>query len=489
MTEVRLLHASVEESLYTTRNSIHIEEHYLKKYKVIPEDDLKNVLQSIPDDPGCYIYRDKSDKVIYVGKAKNLRKRTSSYFYRDHLDPHIGNLVRAIKGVEYIVTDSELEAFILETNLIKKYRPYFNRDLKDDKNYIWIMIDRKEDFPRLQVVRSKKRKNAIYLGPYHYTLPVKRILKRLRKIYPYRSCNRIITQTLDPKSGEVNIKSSDPNPCLYFHLGLCQAPCAGFITSEKYRRNLKGINLFFTKGYKYLVDDLKIEMNKYSANFEFEKAAEIRNKVQDLEYIKQRVSIDTETTDEYELKIKKQQSNISALNEIIEKISIGGLEYRSNFKIECYDISNIQGTSAVGSMIVFVDGKPEKDLYRKFRIKTKSTPDDFAMMSEVLKRRFVHKSSKKDNSFDIYPNLIIVDGGKGQLSSAYQVLSQLNVSIPLIGLAKKQEEIFMLKEIDGELNFMSRRLRYASNGYFLIQRIRDESHRFAINYHRKLRSL
>ncbi len=230
-------------------------------------------------------------------------------------------------------------------------------------------------------------------------------------------------------------------------------------------------------------------MNKYSANFEFEKAAEIRNKVQDLEYIKQRVSIDTETTDEYELKIKKQQSNISALNEIIEKISIGGLEYRSNFKIECYDISNIQGTSAVGSMIVFVDGKPEKDLYRKFRIKTKSTPDDFAMMSEVLKRRFVHKSSKKDNSFDIYPNLIIVDGGKGQLSSAYQVLSQLNVSIPLIGLAKKQEEIFMLKEIDGELNFMSRRLRYASNGYFLIQRIRDESHRFAINYHRKLRSL
>jgi len=456
---------------------------------VISESELKITLSNLPFEPGCYLYRDDSGKVIYVGKAKNLKKRVSSYFHKEHLDPHIGNLVKSITNIEYIVTDSELEAFILETNLIKKYMPYFNRDLKDDKNYIWIMIDRKEDFPRLQVVRTKKSKTAIYLGPYHHTMPVKRILKRLRKIYPYRTCNRIITQSINSETNKIEIKSSDTNPCLYFHLGLCQAPCAGLINSERYRKNITGINTFFTKGHNTLVKELLESMKKYSVNLDFEKAAELRNKIQDLEYIKQRVSVETEQTDEFDLDFEKNKKSIKAVEEIIHKISNGDLMYKEKFKIECFDISNIQGTNAVGSMVVFVDGKPAKNLYRKFKIKTKTTPDDFAMMTEVLKRRFGHLGVKTDASFSILPDLLIVDGGKGQLSSAHRVLSDLGITIPLIGLAKKNEDIFMLNDNDGELEFTQRRLRYASDGYFLIQRIRDESHRFAINYHRKLRSI
>ncbi len=456
---------------------------------MISESELKTILSSLPLEPGCYIYRDVSGTVIYVGKAKNLKKRVTSYFHKDHLDPHIGNLVRSITNIEYFVTDSELEAFILETNLIKKYMPYYNRDLKDDKNYIWIMIDRKEDFPRLQVVRNKRSKTALYLGPYHHTMPVKRILKRLRKIYPYRTCNRIITQSVNKETNEIDIKSSDPNPCLYFHLGLCQAPCAGLVNSNKYRKNINGINTFFTKGHNSLVKELLESMKKYSVNLDFEKAAEVRNKIQDLEYIKQRVSVETELTDEFDLDIEKNKKSINAVEEIIHKISNGDLIYKDKFKIECFDISNIQGTNAVGSMVVFVDGKPTKNLYRKFKIKTKTTPDDFAMMTEVLKRRFKHRDSKTDDSFSKFPDLVIVDGGKGQLSSAHKVLTDIGVTIPLIGLAKKNEDIFMLTDNNGELEFSQRRLRYASDGYFLIQRIRDESHRFAINYHRKLRSV
>lgn len=456
---------------------------------MILESELQKTLANLPLEPGCYLYRDDSGNVIYVGKAKNLKKRISSYFHKDLLDPHIVNLVRSIMNIEYIVTDSELEAFILETNLIKKYMPYFNRDLKDDKNYIWIMIDRKEDFPRLQVVRTKRSKSAIYLGPYHYTMPVRRILKRLRKIYPYRTCNRIIIETHNKETNKIEIKSSDSNPCLYYHLGLCQAPCAGLVNSNTYRKNINGINTFFTKGHNSLVKELVESMKKYSVNLEFEKAAELRNKIQDLEYIKQRVSVETELTDEFELNSKKNKKSINAVEEIIRKISTNDISYKEGFKIECFDISNIQGTNAVGSMVVFIDGKPAKNLYRKFKIKTKTTPDDFAMMTEVLKRRFKHTEINSDDSFSILPDLLIVDGGKGQLSSAHKVLTDLRIAIPLIGLAKKNEDIFMLKDNNGELEFRQRRLRYASDGYFLLQRIRDESHRFAINYHRKLRSI
>ncbi len=453
------------------------------------EEIIKFQLPDLPDSPGCYIYRDINQSVIYVGKAKNLKKRVSSYFAKVHSDPHINNLVANIISIEHISTDSELEAFILETNLIKKYKPYYNRDLKDDKNYIWIMIDKNEDFPRLQIVRSKTRKNAIYLGPYHYTMPVRRILSRLRKIYPYRTCNRIIKEVIDPKTNKKIIKSSDPIPCLYYHLGLCQAPCAGYISKKKYNQNLRGINTFFTKGHNELVKTLKSDMEKYTKRYEFEKSADLRNKIQDLEYIKQRVTIEDTFTDENAFHEEKKKHKLKALGELVNKLDYFDLKVQENFKIECFDISNIQGKNAVGSMVVFVDGNPAKNLYRKFKIKTKTTPDDFAMMSEMLSRRFKHKSPKPDDSFSINPDLIIIDGGKGQLSSVYKVLTALNIDIPVVGLAKQNEDIFFIKDKEGELEFVQRRLNFNSDGYFLIQRIRDESHRFAINYHRKLRSL
>lgn len=451
---------------------------------------ISKIITDLPLDPGCYLYKDLNGKVIYVGKAKNLRKRVSSYFLKEHTDAHIRTLVKHISKIEHIVTDSELEAFILETNLIKKYRPYYNRDLKDDKNYIWIMIDKNEDFPKLEVVRSKKKKNAIYLGPYHYTMPVKRILSRLRKIYPYRTCNRKIKEIKDPKTGKKVVISSDPQPCLYYQLGLCPGPCAGYISKKDYQKNIKGIVDFFSKDHRLIMDELKSEMQKYSENLDYEKAAQARNKIRDLEYIKQRVTVESIETDEVSFLEQKSKRSEIALTQIIAKIPQFDLQLKKDFKIECFDISNIQGTNAVASMVVFVDGLPRKDLYRKFKIKTKDTPDDFAMMSEVLKRRFLHQtqSKKADASFSITPDLIIVDGGKGQLSSAYKILLSLNLDIAVIGLAKKHEDIFTIKEKEGELVFLQKRLSYNSEGYFLMQRIRDESHRFAINYHRKLRS-
>lgn len=449
---------------------------------------ISKILKDLPLDPGCYLYKDDNGKVIYVGKAKNLRKRVSSYFLKEHQDAHLRALVKNISQIEHIITDSELEAFILETNLIKKYRPHYNRDLKDDKNYIWIMIDKDEDFPSLEVVRSKKKKNAVYLGPYHYTMPVKRILSRLRKVYPYRTCNRSIKEIKDPKTGKLVVVSSDPQPCLYYQLGLCPGPCAGYISKKDYKKNIKGIIDFFSKDHRQIMDDLKLAMQKYSEKMDYENAANVRNKIRDLEYIKQRVTVESIETDETSFLEQKTKRSELALNQIISKIPQFNLKLKKDFKIECFDISNIQGTNAVASMVVFVDGSPRKDLYRKFKIKTKDTPDDFAMMSEVLKRRFLHKSKKIDESFSVKPDLVIVDGGKGQLSSAYKVLLNLNLDIAILGLAKRNEDIFTIKEKNGELVFLQKRLGYNSEGYFLIQRIRDESHRFAINYHRKLRS-
>lgn len=445
-------------------------------------------LQSLPQDPGCYIYRNTAGTVIYVGKAKNLKRRVSSYFAKEHSDAHLRVLVNNISSLEYITTDSELEAFILETNLIKKYRPHFNRDLKDDKNYIWIMIDKNQDFPTLEVVREKKRKNATYLGPYHYTMPVRRILHGLRRVYPYRTCKRIIKEVTDPKTRRKRTVSSDPRACFYYQLGLCPGPCAELISKKDYWKNIKGIVDFFTKDHKLIMEQLKVEMDSYSQKMDYEKAAEIRNKIKDLEYIIQRVNVDSVETDEVSFLEQKTKRAEKGLSQILEKIPQFDLRLKKNFKIECFDISNIQGTNAVASMVVFVDGFPRKDLYRKFKIKTKDTPDDFAMMSEVLRRRFFRLAGSEDSSFSIFPDLVIVDGGKGQLSSAKKVLQELDIEVPIVGLAKKHEDIFTVKEENGELNFLQRRLNLNSEGYFLIQRIRDESHRFAINYHRKLRS-
>lgn len=445
---------------------------------------LQDKIKNAPLEPGCYLYKNNSGLIIYVGKAKNIRNRVSSYFNTPHEDEFINQLVAHIEDVEFVVTDSELDALLLETNLIKKYTPQYNRDLKDDKSYVWLMITTKDDFPRINIVREKKQSSATYLGPYPSTVPIKRILKSLRKAYNYRTCNRTISETQD-KDGQIIIKSSDPKPCLYYHLGLCQAPCAGQISKKNYRSNIHTITKFFRNGQKDLLLELKSKMNNAAKDQSYELAASYRDKISDFEYINQIIRIEGDT-DELKYKKTKQKGYESGLNQLISKLDMFEFNNNQNFRIECFDISNIQGTNAVGSMVVNINGKASKSDYRKFKIKTKDTPDDFAMMQEILTRR-LKKLADDDQSFGSMPDLIIIDGGKGQLHAAHKIMTDNGLNIPLVGLAKKLEELFYVKD-PGVPSFGLRTLKYHSEGYFLIQRIRDESHRFAINYHRKLRS-
>jgi excinuclease ABC subunit C len=461
--------------------SIYIEEHSMKISKLIAEK-----ISQLPKLPGCYIYRNNVNQVIYVGKALVLANRVKSYFQNfDKHDIKTKQLVSKIVDLEWIVTQSELEAYILETNLIRKYKPKYNIAKKDDKNYLWLMIDKSESFPRPQIVREKKIKNAIYYGPFASTLPIKRILKELRKIFPYRTCTRKIveiTNTNKDGSKSITIKSNDPKPCLYYFLNLCDAPCAGFISSKKYKNNINNISKFFSTKKNTIKEKLEFDMKKQASKKNYEQAAKLRDKIKDLDAISQRVFVE-KNTDEYVYKRDFSQKSIEALQELINFLNIDKLKIKDNFKIECFDISNIQGTNAVASMVVFVDGIANKNLYRKFKIKTKDTPDDFHMIREVILRRF-QKLNSKDDSYNTLPDLLIVDGGKGQLSSAYSVLNSLNMldKLTVIGLAKKYETII-------KIDFSEHRLKTGSESRFLMQRIRDESHRFAINYHRKLRSL
>jgi len=440
---------------------------------------LQNLLNNLPKSPGCYIYKDSQKNVLYVGKAINLNARVNSYFNNyKRLDPKIKLMIAQISFIEFILAENELEALLLETNLIKKYKPKYNRMMKDDKNYGWLMITT-GDFPNIEYVREKKDKKAFYFGPFINPSQIKRILKDLRKIFPYRSCSRIITYKTSNDKKKV-FYSSDKKPCLYYHLKLCQAPCAQLIISKEYKKNIRYIKQFLKLGALKLKEKLTKEMNLKADNLEFEKASMIRNQIQDLDYITQRIRVD-QKMDELEFeKLKSFQSN-SASKKLIYSLKKLNIKYLKNFRIECYDISNISGKDAVGSMIVFTNGKKDKSQYRKFKIKLIDSPDDFAMLEEVFTRRFSLKNKKMLGK---YPDLIIVDGGKGQLSSTEKILKNNKINIPIVGLAKKNEEIFFLDKDE----FKKIIFQKNSPQLFLIQQIRDEAHRFAINYHRKLHS-
>lgn len=451
---------------------------------------LLNKIKTAPKSPGCYIFKDKKKKILYVGKAVHIYNRVNSYFtqYRN-LDPKIVLLIKQIRFVEFITTDSELEALILETNLIKKYRPKYNRMMKDDKNYAWLMVTKGEDFPRLQIVRDQKIKTADYFGPFTDLRPIRKALKQLRTIFPYRSCNRKMYYYSD-KDGKRRLYSSDRKPCLYYHLHLCDAPCAGFTTKKKYRSNINNIKRYFRSRKFKIVEKLQKEMLASANKQQFEKAAEIRDKIEDLKYITQRIQVEKDM-DEKMWRKKKQQYQNAALENLIQRLKLANVSLTDKFRIECYDISNIQGKNATGSMVVFVDGKPKKSDYRKFKIKHKDEPDDFLMLREVFERRFQRNvksgdksTTQEDKSFQTQPDLLIVDGGKGQLSSTLQILHKLKLDVPAIGLAKREEEIVISE--NGKFRIV--KLRKGSPELFLIQRIRDEAHRFALKYHRILRS-
>jgi excinuclease ABC subunit C len=434
---------------------------------------LEEKLAQVPQNPGCYIYKDSNNKVIYVGKAKNLKKRVMQYFAQNvNHSPRIEQMITKIHDIEYHIVDTELEALVLEANLIKKYRPKYNVLMKDDKSYTWIKITTQEEYPRIMRIRDQDKRNDknLYFGPYPDSSSVNNILRVLRKIFPFRTCD------YDIKENEPEKKS---RLCLYYHIGLCPGPCDHLIEKAVYRKQIQNIVKFLRGENKAIIDEYRRQMETYAQNLEFEKAAILRDTVQDMLYITQKISIGT-GVDEKVLQKQRNYRIESGLAELFEKT---GATNNNNFRMECYDISNIQGTNPVGAMVVFENGIAKKSDYRKFKIRSLDTPNDFAMMREMLQRRFTHlKDETKDASFHATPDLIIIDGGKGQLSVAYETMLSFGQSIPIVGLAKREELIFFPN------NAIPLRLKRDSNALYLVQRIRDEAHRFGITFHRSLRS-
>lgn len=549
--------------------------------------DKKNSLQKsislLPDYPGCYLMYDKDGKIIYIGKAKNLKKRVKSYFTLKHDSPKLAIMVPQIDRFEFIITDSEIEALILESHLIKKHKPKYNILLKDDKHFPWFTIT-EEEYPRIIVTR-KVDQNAVkgkYFGPYTDARAMYSTLELLKKLFPLKQCK--------------NPRFKD-RPCIYYQIGKCFAPCQKFISTEEYKVIVKQVEMFLSGKQTELLDELKKQMEKYSDNQEFEKAARYRDSYFDVMKVigKQKVVSDNvnlnqdiigydsdnlniamvilkvrdgRLIDKYDFEMSVSQTNsvseaivtflreyyqlvndneipkeilipdeidnddknliidwlsgrkkgkvniitpkMQTKMELIEMASKNASSHLENIKLnklselqsdwnevgsyiqeklalpnfpyrmECFDISHTQGTNTVASMVVFINGKPCKSEYKRFKIRStkEGQPDDFASMKEVIKRRYA--KVLRDN-LD-FADLIIIDGGKGQLSSAMESLNDLGLfNLSVVSIAKKFEEIY-LPEKDNPVIFPSN-----SQALYAFQKIRDEAHRFAISYHKKLR--
>ena len=391
---------------------------------------------------------------MYIGKAKNLKNRVRSYFTNlDKLGPKTKLLVSKIKKIKTVTVFSEIEALLLEASYIKKYKPKYNTRLTDGKAYPLIRITIKDKFPKVLVARKTTDKKSIYFGPYPASTALRLVLKTVRKIFPYQSV------TNHPK-----------RPCLYYHLGLC--PCAEVFDDKEYRTNINHLINFLNGKTKKVIKDLRVERDRLSSLEEFEKASNIQKKIDAIAYITNPAykQFDYETNPNLTQDVLSSQ--LSSLRYLLSQ---NGIYAKKLERIECYDISNTSGTNATGSMVVFINGEKDSSLYRRFKIKTlPNIPNDFAMMQEVITRRLNH------NEWE-FPDILIVDGGKGQVSSALKALIKKNLKIPVIGLAKREETIITS-------NFKEVNLSKDSEALYLLQRIRDEAHRFAIAYHRKLRS-
>jgi excinuclease ABC subunit C len=452
-------------------------------------------LDLAPKKPGVYIFRDSKEEVIYVGKSVNLYNRSRSYFANyKKLDVRLQNMVESAYSVEYLEADNEIEALLLETNLIKKYMPNYNILMTDDKNYMWVKITQYEDYPSVSIVHDKKDAKAEYLGPYPSSGPVRRMLKFLRRVFPY--CTPEQLRKLNESAAQGKIEYSD-KPCFYHHIGLCRGICVGKETKEEYRARISQLKRFLKSDQEQLKKDLAKQIEDLSEQRKYEIAAVVRDQLRDLNYLTQFKLID-EDVDEDVFRQRKMKRRLEGLEELIQKLKLDyptDEAFLSQFKIECYDISNIQGTNATAAMVVSVAGLPKKNLYRKFKIKLKETPDDFAMMREALGRRLKYlqsgyKVKKLDESFEYAPQLIVVDGGKGQLSAALQVYSEfaqkIPVEIPFVGLAKREEEVFQFMPEKQEFRLI--KLSRRSAALKILQNLRDEAHRFGLGYHRLLRS-
>lgn len=425
----------------------------------IMSSNIKEQLKEISSNPGVYIFKNKSGHILYIGKATNLKSRVSSYFLKATENRPVQYAINQIFKVETIETDSVLEALILESNLIKKKQPKYNIDLKDDKSFSYAVIT-KEKFPRVLIFRGtdlgdKKIQNTKYdiqyaskFGPYTSKKHLETALKIIRKIFPYHSN-----------------KQETEKGCLDYQIGLCPGPYTGKISAKEYLKNIKNIKMILEGRKKILVKKLEKEMKESGKKNEFEKAAEIRNKIFALNHIRD-IALISRVNEKFEIQNLKSETN--------SKFKIKNSKF---LRIEAYDISNIYGQYAVGSMVVFKNNEPEKSQYRKFKIKTIQGADDVGMMREILIRRFNNNWAK--------PNIILLDGGQGHLNMAFSLLKVYGLNIPIVAVAKGPDR----KKMDLRFKNVDLRngLKEILNNQNLLKQIMDEAHRFAITYHKKVR--
>ncbi|MBI2623505.1 MAG: UvrB/UvrC motif-containing protein [Candidatus Liptonbacteria bacterium] len=423
------------------------------------------VIHDFPETPGVYTMRGATKKVLYIGKAGNLRRRVSSYFLRAH-DARIERLMQEVREISYEETDTALEALILESKLIKEKHPVYNIREQDDKSFLYVAITR-EAFPRVLLVRGKdfnagrisllkEAKPSKAFGPFTSGTSIREALRILRRIFPWN------THRLE--GGKVERLEAEKRPCFDYEVGLCPGTCIGEIDKKEYRKNIHRLIDVFEGKKKRVLLGLEREMKKASKALEFENAAKLRKQIFALKHIQ----------------------DVALLNQDAPRFNLEDSKVKPSIRIEGYDISNISGTSAVGAMVVFLNGEPAKSEYRKFKICTVAQSDDIGMLEEVLRRRFRRHGAEdvKVQPFGTsrlnlwaMPNLILVDGGRGQVNAAREVLAEAELRIPLVGIAKGPER---------KRNDVIGRVPVGVSLATLI-RVRDEAHRFAIRYHRKLR--
>ena len=545
--------------------------------------DIEEELKKLPGKPGVYLMHDESDEIIYVGKAVSLKNRVRQYFQSSRgKTAKIQKMVSHIAYFEYIITDSEMEALVLECNLIKEHRPRYNTMLMDDKGYPYIRVTVEEEYPRVMMARSMKKDKSRYFGPYTSSGAVKDTLDLVHKLYQIRTCNRNLPRDM-----------GKGRPCLNYHIKQCSAPCQGYISKEEYQEGIRQVVDFLNGKYDALLKELEERMNHAAEELEFEEAIRYRELIQSVKHVaqKQKITADDETDrdvvacasdgtdavvqifyirsgkllgrDHFHMSVaegdtrsdiisgflkqyyggtpyipnvvmlqeeiedaqiisewlgsmkkrkvsvvtpkkgtkeklvelayknaqmvllqdtekikREEQRTVGAMQEIADWLSLPHL-----VRAEAYDISNTSGIESVGSMVVFENGRPKKNDYRKFKIKTVKGPDDYKSMREVLTRRFL-RGKEQSEGFAVYPDIIMMDGGRGQVNIALEVLKELDLHIPVCGMVKDD-------------NHRTRGLYYNnieipidrnSEGFKLITRIQDEAHRFAITYHRSLRS-
>lgn len=402
----------------------------------------KAIIKDAPDSPGVYLMKDARGGVLYAGKAVSLKRRLASYFVLSHSAKTEAMLSNAAR-VDLIGARTEAEALLLEARLIKRYKPKYNISLKDDKSYPFVKIT-KEKFPSIFICRGRKDDGATYLGPFTSAKLLRQALKIARSVFGFRDCP---------------CRIPSKRPSLYYRLGLCPGPCIGAISGKEYKNVVRGVRMFLEGRYEDVIRKLSAKMRELSRQQRFEQAAVVRDKINALGAVSPGTGL-----------LGQRRRESEALKELL------GLKLMPR-RIEAFDISNISSTAAVGSMVSFYEGLPDKDNYRRFKIKSVSGIDDYAMMREVVRRRYgrLMKEGRE------YPDLVIIDGGTGHLNSAVGVLEELRLNIPVISIAKQEEKVY----VKGRQEPL--KLNLDSPAMHLIQRVRNEAHRFALKYHRLLR--